>query len=121
MGGRAVASLGTPGTITIRRDHHADARERQVYARVDDAPNHVLMFGDTITIDVAAGSHRLRANNTLFWKRMTFSLEPGEHVEFTLINRCIWQGMRGLLEFFAGAVPLKLQIECRPGTKTLRS
>lgn len=84
-----------------------------MYARVDDAPNHVLMFGDTITIDVAPGPHRLRTNNTLFWKSVTFSVEPGEHVEFMLINRCIWDGMRGLLEFFAGAVPLRLQIERR--------
>ena len=112
-----MANAETPSKITIRRDHHADARERQVYARVDDAPNHELLFGETITIDVAAGSHRLRTNNTLFWKSRTFSLEPGEHAEFTLINRCIWEGMRGLLQYFAGAVPLRLQIEFRPGTK----
>ena len=108
-GGCAPAS----GTVTIRRDDHTDVRQRQVYARVDDAPNSVLMFGETITIDVAPGPHRLRTNNTLFWKSVTFVVEPGEHVEFVLINRFIWSGMEGLLAFFAGAVPLRLVVERR--------
>jgi hypothetical protein len=113
-----MTTTSSQAKVTIRRDHHSDARERQVYARIDDAPNHVLMFGGTVTIEVAPGLHHLRANNTLFWKKVTFSVEPGEHLEFTLINICIWEGMRGLLEFFAGAVPLRLLIKrrCLAGT-----
>lgn len=102
-----------PGTVTIRRDHPRDARERQVYARIDDEPNHVLMFGDTVVIEVAPGTHLLRTHNTLFWRRVSFSIQPGEHAEFVLINGFIWSGMEGLLAFFAGAVPLKLSVERR--------
>ena len=106
-----MTSTGSTSKVTIRRDHRADARERQVYARIDSGRTQTLMFGDLFTIDVVPGVHRLRTNNTLFWKTLQFSVKPGEHVELILINRCIWDGMRGLLEFFAGAVPLKLQIE----------
>jgi hypothetical protein len=106
-----MTSMGSTSKITIRRDHGADARERQVYARIDNGQTQTLMFGDVFTIDAVPGIHRLRTNNTLFWKTLQFSVESGEHVELILINRCIWEGLRGLLEFFAGAVPLKLQIE----------
>jgi plastocyanin len=107
------ASDAHRATVTIRRDHAKDARERQVYARVDDGTNHTLMYGDTVTFEVTPGPHRLKSNNTLFWKSVQFSAQPGEHVEFTLINACIWSGMEGLLAFWAGAVPLKLRIERR--------
>lgn len=100
-------------TVTIRRDHDKDARERQVYARIDDGTNHTLLFGDSVTIDVAPGVHRLKTNNTLFWKGVNFSIDPGQHIEFILINGHIWAGMEGLLAFWAGAVPLKLKIERR--------
>jgi hypothetical protein len=46
-----------------------------------------LLFGNAVTVALTPGTHTLRANNTLFWKSATFSLEPGEHAEFALINR----------------------------------
>jgi hypothetical protein len=108
-----MAESEKSGIVTIRRDHSRDARERQVYARIDDEPNRVLMFGDTIVIEVAPGPHLLRTHNTLFWRRVPFSIQPGERVEFVLINGFIWSGMEGLLAFFAGAVPLRLSVERR--------
>ncbi len=107
----AATKIPSSGTVTIRRDHAKDARERQIYARIDDGKNHTLLFGDVVTLDVTPGPHRLKSNNTLFWKTVKFDVEAGQHVEFTLINGCIWSGMEGLLAFWAGAVPLKLRIE----------
>jgi len=62
-------------------------------------------------VQVTAGSHVLRANNTLFWKRVPFTIEPGEHLEFSLINRA----GRLTLGFLAvmGVAPLYLDIERR--------
>jgi hypothetical protein len=73
--------------VTISRCHESDAQMRQVLARLDDGPQMTLMFGETFTIEVEPGRHLLRANNTLFWKRLSFTAEPGEHIEFILINR----------------------------------
>jgi hypothetical protein len=102
---------GARVTVTVSRDDDRDVRHRQIYARIDEAATHTLLFGDAFTIDVAAGDHKLRANNTLFWKTVAFSAQPGEHVEFVLINRAP-RGTMGLLALF-GAAPLALSIERR--------
>jgi len=97
--------------VTITREHAADSQQRQVMVRIDDGPSSTLMFGERTTVEVTAGSHVLRANNTLFWKRVPFTIEPGEHLEFSLINRA----GRLTLGFLAvmGVAPLYLDIERR--------
>lgn len=97
--------------VTVSRTHAEDAQQRQVLARVDDGPTTTLMFGDRITIEVEPGSHVLRANNTLVWKRMAFTIEAGEHLEFQLVNRPgrLTLGFLALL----GVAPLYLNIERR--------
>jgi hypothetical protein len=97
--------------VTLRRDHPNDAQQRQVIVRVDDGPTATLMFGDRLTVEVQPGRHVLRANNTLFWKRASFSIEAGEHIEFVLVNRA-GRLMLGLLATI-GVAPLYLDIERR--------
>ena len=94
--------------VTLARDHAADAQQRQVLVRIDTGPTSALLFGDRITVEVTPGGHTLRANNTLFWKRMPFTIEPGEHVEFMLVNKA----GRLTLGFLAvmGVAPLYLDI-----------
>ena len=97
--------------VTVSRRHETDVRQRQILARIDDRPQAILMFGEAVTAEVEPGAHVLRANNTLFWKRIRFSIEPGEHLEFMLINR----SGRFTLGFLAllGVAPLFLRIERR--------
>jgi hypothetical protein len=103
-----VSAAEQSGKVTIRRDHPDDAQQRQVVARVDNGVEATLMFGEQITIDVPAGAHELRANNTLVWKTVPFTLAAGEHVEFQLINRAgkFAMTMLGIL----GVAPLRLTI-----------
>jgi len=95
-------------TVTFCRTHPTDCQQRQIFVRLDDRPRVTLVYGDALTEDVAPGSHRLRIHNTLFWKTMTFTIEPGEHLECLVINRARWwtYGMAGLL----GAAPLFLSV-----------
>jgi hypothetical protein len=97
--------------VTISRADGRDVRHRQIYARVDEMATHTLLFGDAVTVDLAPGEHRLKANNTLFWKTVPFAVQPGEHLEFVLINRAP-RGTMGFLALF-GAAPLVLTIERR--------
>jgi hypothetical protein len=99
------------GRVTLSRVDAADVRQRQIYARVDDGPSHTLVFGTTVTLRVPAGDHVLRANNTLFWKRVNFSVAPGQHLEFALTNRAGVLGL-GFLALL-GVGPLTLSIERR--------
>ncbi|HWB31427.1 MAG TPA: hypothetical protein VG736_13050 [Vicinamibacterales bacterium] len=97
--------------VTISRQHEDDVRQRQVIVRIDGGPTATLMFGQTVTFEVKPGLHVLRANNTLFWKKVSFAVEPGEHLEFVLINRAgrLTIGFLALM----GVAPLYLTIERR--------
>lgn len=109
-----MTEVSQPATVTLVRQHADDVRERQIYARIDDGPTRTLLFGDTATFEIAAGAHRLRANNTLFWKTVPFSIAPGEHVTFHVINQPILSKLLGV-GFFVGGMPLRLVIERRQG------
>jgi hypothetical protein len=95
-------------SVTLTRQHRDDCQQRQVFARIDDGPRVTLVFGESVTLDVTPGRHLLRAHNTLFWKRIAFTIEPGERLEFAIINGArFWTaGMAGLL----GWAPLFLTV-----------
>jgi hypothetical protein len=73
--------------ITVSRRDARDVRDRQIVVSLDGEPLATLLFGDAVTREVAAGSHRLRAHNTLFWKTHAIDLTPGEEAHFVVVNR----------------------------------
>ena len=98
-------------TVTISREHPSDVGQRQVFLRIDGGDRIALLFGESFTTELEPGGHRLRVHNTLVWKTIDFAIEPGEHLEFIVINSARWwtAGMAGLL----GAAPLFLRVEKR--------
>jgi len=74
-------------TITVTRKAVEDVKVRQIYISLDGKNVAELLYGQTFTTDVAAGPHRLRANNTLLWKTVDCDLRPGEQAHFTVVNR----------------------------------
>jgi hypothetical protein len=111
-GSHASQTPPAPTTqVVLSRTDTTDVGQRQIYARIDDGPTRTLVFGSSRLEEVAPGIHQLRANNTLFWKRVEFAIEPGESIEFALINRggAFAIGLLALL----GVAPLSLTIERR--------
>lgn len=96
-------------TITVSRKSPTDVRQRQVYVSVDGKPLAELLFGDSVTREVPAGEHRVRANNTLVWKTLDCNLKPGEHAYFRIVNRPGF-GTYALLSLL-GAGPIYLTFE----------
>jgi hypothetical protein len=97
--------------VTIVRNDPEDVAMRQIVTRIDALPKVTLMFGDSWTAELEPGAHRLRVHNTLVWKTVPFTVEPGEHLEFVVINRS------GRISFaflaMLGASPLFLTIKRR--------
>jgi len=79
--------VSTAARITVTRKHTSDVKDRQIVVSVDGEPLATLLYGEEATREVAAGAHRLRAHNTLFWKTVHVDLAPGEHARFRVINR----------------------------------
>lgn len=81
-----------------------------MFVKLDDTKVR-LSYGETFTAELKPGTHHLRAHNTLVWKNLKFTLEPGEHLEFVIINSGRWWtwGVAGVL----GSAPLFLSIAKR--------
>ena len=79
-----------PARITIRRQSAHDIGCREIYVLLDGEDFAELTFGNMVTREVDAGPHRLRAHNTLFRKTHEIVLGPGEHRQFTVVNRAGW-------------------------------
>jgi len=98
-----------PAVLTVRRTAPDDVQDRQVYLSIDGEDWVTLLYGQTVTRELAAGPHSLKANNTLVRKTVTFEARPGEHVRFQCINRAHWSGM--LFMAFLGAAVLTVRLE----------
>ena len=80
--------MGEPtARIVLTRRSANDVKQRQVFVSMNGEAMATLNYGDSVARDVDAGTHRLRAHNTLVWKTISFDLQVGEEARFTIVNR----------------------------------
>jgi hypothetical protein len=95
--------------LTVHRTSPADMQERELYVSVDGSPNVILSYGDTVTIPLTPGHHRLRVHNTMSRRRAEFDVGPGEHVRFSAAN--VRGKNFGILATFLGIGPVHTVLE----------
>lgn len=100
--------------LTVHRTAAWDEQSRQILCSVDGGYVGQLLFGQTLTREIPAGSHTFKANNTLVWKTVPFEAAAGEHVQFTVWNEQMGGFFARLLFIFVGAAALKLGISPGP-------
>lgn len=104
-------SVGMPNaqaTITIRRTSPDDVQQRQIIVKLDGRNVGELFFGDTISVPVSAGSHRLLVDNTWNWKTLELDLKAGDHLKFQTTS-CAGRLTWFLVSWF-GAGPIYVSI-----------
>ena len=99
--------------LIVTRNNPNDVKRRQVYVGLDGEKLGFLLYGDSLTWNIAPGHHTLRVNNTLFWKKVEFDAAAGEQVRFA-INNYTGRAFYPLVLVF-GIAPLYLSIEREPG------
>jgi hypothetical protein len=104
-----VGNAAAPARITVVRRDRRDIRDRQIVVSIDGEAFATLLYGEAATREVAPGTHRLRAHNTLFWKTRHIELQPGEEARFVVVNHA-GAGTFSLLGLL-GAGPLYLIFE----------
>jgi hypothetical protein len=101
--------MADQATLTVERTSPADMQERELYVSVDKGPNAILRFGDSVTLPLEPGHHRLRVHNTLSRRYAEFDAAPGEAIRFRAAN------VRGkgfeLLAMFFGIAPMHTELE----------
>jgi hypothetical protein len=95
--------------VTIARTDAKDIGQRQIFVRLDAGPWEPFVFGETRTLEVLPGAHRMRVHNTLFWRTIDFAVESGEHLEFSLINWASWFTMTTSMWLGTGLIYLKVE------------
>jgi hypothetical protein len=73
--------------ITLARTASNDVGIRQVFVSIDGKDAAVLVHGQTATIEVEPGSHKMRIHNTLVWKTILFDASADEEIRYDIINR----------------------------------
>lgn len=96
-------------TITLTRRDESDIKQREVFVSLDGERLATLLFGESVTREIPAGPHRIRAHNTLVWKTIEFTVPAGGRVAFRLINRPGW-GTYAMLALL-GTGPLYLTFD----------
>jgi hypothetical protein len=79
--------MSLPVRLTLARTAANDVGIRQVFVSVDGKDVAVLVHGQTATVALEPGAHKMRIHNTLVWKTVTFDAAPGEDVRFDIVNR----------------------------------
>lgn len=95
--------------ITVSRQSTDDMGQREIFVSLDGKELAILRHGETVTRDVAPGSHQLRAHNTLFRKVIDLDLAAGEEARLRVVNKAGW-GTYGLASVL-GAGPIYLVFE----------
>jgi hypothetical protein len=109
-GGRApTPTPATSAQLTISRNTDGDFQDRQVYLWVDGESWGKIKYGQALTREIPAGTHRIRANNTLFNHRLEVTARPGEHVRVRCHNGMPRAGW--LMLVFLHATYLRVRLE----------
>jgi hypothetical protein len=98
--------------ITIVRNSPADTQTRQIKIFLDGQSQGELMYGDSTTLDVSAGTHTIRVDNTWNGKEITIQIRAGEHLQF--LTRSSAGKFAWFLLGFLGAGPMQVSIEPLP-------
>jgi hypothetical protein len=109
VGDFASFARSLPASVTTTRTSQDDVATRQLIVWIDGERVATLLWGDSVTRELAPGPHRLRVSNTLFWKTVDFTLAPGEQACFEAVNR-LGPGSV-LLTMFLGAGPLYVTLK----------
>jgi hypothetical protein len=95
--------------VTVHRTSVEDMQERELYVSLDGGPNAILRYGDSVTVPVGPGHHRLRVHNTISRRYAEFDAVPGVHLRFRTAN------VRGknfaILAMFFGIAPMHTVLE----------
>lgn len=93
----------------VERTSPADMQERELYVSVDGGPNSILRYGDSVTLPLTPGHHRLRVHNTISRRYAEFDAAPGDRIRFSSAN------VRGkgfeILAMFFGIAPMHTVLE----------
>lgn len=96
-------------TLTINRNAPDDAQQRQILVFLDGEQIAELMYGESVTKEIAPGPHVLLVDNTWNKKSTQFDVADGGPVRFLVKNHS--SRISEFLLMIFGAGPLKVSLD----------
>jgi hypothetical protein len=97
-------------TLTIIRNAPDDVQDRWVRVFIDEGPEEILRYGRTLTRELPAGRHRVRAHNTLSADTIEFDAAPGEALRINVYNRVAKGGVLMLMATGFAFINVRLEL-----------
>ena len=107
-----------PATLTFVRNAPDDVQDRWVRLFIDEGPEEILRYGETLTRELPAGRHRVRAHNTLSADTIEFDAAPGQAVRIKVFNSVAKGGVLMLMATGFAFINVRLELETTPGSGT---
>ena len=114
--GEGAADADKISLVTITRNSPEDIHQRQVIVKLDGRQRGDLLFGDSLTLKILPGHHRLQVDNTWNKKTVEFDAAPGEHLRFRAVNRTGHWGWFLLTALGVGLIWVSLEGEAESST-----
>jgi hypothetical protein len=96
-------------TLTVVRDTPDDVQDRWVRLWVDGKFWEILRYGQTLSMTIAPGHHRLRAHNTLNAHTIEFNAGPGDHIRVRCHNAISRGGFLSILMIGVAVIRVRLE------------
>lgn len=97
-------------SLEIFRDTADDVQDRWVRVRIDDGPEEILRYGQTLRRPLTPGSHRVHAHNTLSSDNLLIDARPGETVRIRCHNRVAKGGVLMMLTTGFAFITVTLEV-----------
>ena len=97
-------------TITVIRDTADDVQDRWVRIFIDDAPEEILRYGETLTRELSPGTHRIKGHNTLSSDTIQVTLTAGQHLRIRCHNRVARGGVLMMLTTGFAFITVTLEV-----------
>jgi hypothetical protein len=106
-----AASIPPNATLTLIRNAPDDVQDRWVRVFIDEGPEEILRYGQTLTRELPAGRHRVRAHNTLSADTIEFDAGPGQAVRIKVFNTVAKGGVLMLMATGFAFINVRLELE----------
>jgi hypothetical protein len=108
--GQAVSKEDLGARLIVRRDLESDIDvQRQISVTLDGEKQGSLMKGQMLTLQVSAGHHKLKFDNTWDRKTVEFDANDGEQIEYRVENEEAKH--LGVLLWIFGGMLLDVRVE----------
>ena len=97
-------------TLTVIRDTPDDVQDRWVRLWVDGKFWEILRYAQSLSLELPAGHHRLKAHNTLNGDTIEFDLEPGNHIRIRCYNGISSGGFLRILMIGVAMIRVRLEV-----------